>query len=50
MPDPDRANDNRADDNRANDTRALTPLLLMGLVIVVGTFVMLYFGHAPTAG
>jgi hypothetical protein len=45
MPDPDRTND-----NRANDTKALTPLLLMGLVIVVGTFLSLYFGHAPVAG
>jgi len=36
--------------DRANDTKVLTPLLLMGLVIVIGTFVMLYFGHAPAAG
>ena len=45
MPDPDRAND-----DRANDTKVLTPLLLMGLVIVIGAFAMLYFGHTPSAG
>jgi len=31
-----------------NDTKLLTPLLMMGLIIVCGFIFYAYFGHAPS--
>jgi len=33
-------------EDRANDTRLLTPLLLMGLIVVCGLLYFGYLGHA----
>jgi len=40
------SDDQRPD--RANDTRLLTPLLLMGLVVVCGFLFYALTGHSPT--
>jgi hypothetical protein len=32
-------------DDRSNDTRLLTPLLLMGLIVVCGLLYFGYLGH-----
>lgn len=32
-------------ENRANDTRLVTPLLLMGLIVVCGLLYFAYLGH-----
>jgi uncharacterized protein (DUF983 family) len=40
------ANDSHSE--RSNDTKALTPLLLMGLIIVGGFLFFALTGHAPT--
>jgi hypothetical protein len=40
--------DNR-NDGRGNDARLLTPLLLMGLIIVGGFLYYALMGHAPPA-
>ena len=34
--------------DRSNDTKALTPLLLMGLIIVGGFLFFALTGHVPT--
>ncbi len=39
-------NDQRPD--RSNDTKLLTPLLLMGLIIVCGFLFYAVTGHPPT--
>ena len=31
-----------------NDTKALTPLLIMGIIVVCGLIFYAYFGHAPS--
>jgi hypothetical protein len=34
------------DENRANDIRLITPLLVMGLIVVCGLLYFAYLGHA----
>jgi hypothetical protein len=35
--------------DRSNDTRLLTPLLVMGLIIVCGFLFFIVTGHPPSA-
>ncbi len=34
------------DDDRENDTRLMTPLLMMGLIVICGLLYFGYLGHA----
>ena len=36
--------------DRTNDTRLVTPILLMGLIIVCGLLYYGYLGHVPGTG